>query len=100
DDAGAVGVARGPEAAAPAGAAGAAPAGGGHLDQMMRPERRRGLIQLMSRLVLLVLAALVTVPGTAAASVNYASISHKGLKNLGAASTKTKLTLQLGFIAN
>jgi subtilase family serine protease len=67
---------------------------------MMRRQHRRGLIQLMSRLVLLVLAALVTIPGSAAASVNYASISHKGLKNLGAASTKTKLTLQLGFIAN
>ena len=46
--------------------------------------------------VLLVAAA----PAAASTSINYGGISHSGLKNLGAASTGTKLHLQLGFIAN
>jgi kumamolisin len=46
--------------------------------------------------VLLVAAA----PAGASTSINYGSISHSGLKNLGAASTGTKLHLQLGLIAN
>jgi hypothetical protein len=40
-------------------------------------------------------------PGTAsAASVDYGPISHKNMKNLGAASNGLKLSLQLGLIAN
>ena len=39
--------------------------------------------------------------GTAAASkVNYGAISHKNLKDLGQASTGTKLPLEIGLIAN
>ena len=39
--------------------------------------------------------------GTAAASsVNYGDISHKNLKDLGQASTGTKLPLEVGLIAN
>src|SRR5690242_16711950 len=39
--------------------------------------------------------------GTAAAStVNYGDISHKNLKDLGSASTGTKLPLEVGMIAN
>src|SRR5690242_13188559 len=37
---------------------------------------------------------------TAAASVNYGDISHKNLKDLGAASKSTKLPLEIGMIAN
>lgn len=51
------------------------------------------------RLALAVLLA-AAAPATASASINYGSISHSGLKNLGAASTGTKLHLQLGLIAN
>jgi subtilase family serine protease len=36
----------------------------------------------------------------AAASVNYGDISHKNLKDLGQASTGTKLPLEIGMIAN
>src|SRR5271154_1992278 len=36
----------------------------------------------------------------AAASVNYGDISHKNLKDLGQASTGTKLPLEIGLIAN
>ena len=51
---------------------------------------------LLSLLALLWIAA----PATAAATIDYGPISHKGLKKLGAASTSTKLPLQLGLIAN
>lgn len=51
------------------------------------------------RLALAVLLA-AAAPATASASINYGSISHSGLKNLGTASTGTKLHLQLGLIAN
>ena len=36
----------------------------------------------------------------AASSVHFGDISHKGLKNLGPASTGPKLSLELGMIAN
>src|SRR6201996_4418533 len=36
----------------------------------------------------------------AASSVNYGDISHKNLKDLGPASTGTKLPLEIGMIAN
>ena len=51
---------------------------------------------LLTLLALLSLAA----PASASTKINYGPISHKGLKKLGAASTKTKLTLQLGLLAN
>ncbi len=53
-------------------------------------------------LVLGLLFALNAVSASALAStsVNYGDISHKGLKNLGPASTGLKLTLELGMIAN
>jgi subtilase family serine protease len=50
-----------------------------------------------------VVVFLTTCAGLAAASstkVDYGDISHKGLKNLGAASTGLKLSLELGMIAN
>jgi kumamolisin len=53
--------------------------------------------------VLLAFLALGTTPGAAAASstgVDFGDISHKGLKNLGPASTGLKLSLELGMIAN
>jgi subtilase family serine protease len=54
-----------------------------------------------SRALLVLLALLWTAaPAAASTKIDYGPISHKGLKKLGAASTKTKLTLQLGFIAN
>lgn len=39
-------------------------------------------------------------PALASTKVNYGDISHKGLKNLGAASTGLKLSLEIGMIAN
>ena len=54
-----------------------------------------------TRVLLALLALLwIAAPAAAAAKVDYGPISHKGLKKLGSASTKTKLTLQLGLIAN
>ena len=50
---------------------------------------------LLSLIALLWLAA----PAAAATKVDYGPISHKGLKKLGAASKSTKLTLQLGLVA-
>ena len=47
-----------------------------------------------------VLAVLAGAPVAFAASVDYGPISHKGFKNLGAASTSLKLPLQLGFIVS
>jgi subtilase family serine protease len=47
-----------------------------------------------------VLAALAGAPAAVASSVDYGPISHKGFKTVGAASTSTKLPLQLGFVAN
>jgi subtilase family serine protease len=53
------------------------------------------------RLRLALLIALVAAaPATASTSINYGPISHKGLKNLGPASTGLKLSLELGLIAN
>ena len=50
---------------------------------------------------LAVWVVLSVVCGTAAAaSVNYGDISHKNLKDLGQASTGTKLPLEIGMIAN
>jgi subtilase family serine protease len=43
---------------------------------------------------------LSVVCATAAASVNYGNISHQNLKDLGQASTGTKLPLEVGMIAN
>jgi kumamolisin len=53
-------------------------------------------------LCLLALGAATAAPmaSASAAGVDYGPISHKGFTSLGAASTSTKLTLQLGFIAN
>ena len=50
----------------------------------------------------LLAAALCVAAGadSALASVNYGPISHKGLKKAGAASTSSKLTLQIGLEAN
>ena len=47
-------------------------------------------------LVTLVAAA----PATASTPINYGPISHKGLKNQGAAPTGLKLSLQIGLIAD
>jgi subtilase family serine protease len=57
------------------------------------------MTRIRSLLALLAILSLGS-PGIAAAKVDYGPISHKGLKKLGAASKKTKLTLQLGLIAN
>ncbi|HEY6761781.1 MAG TPA: S53 family peptidase [Baekduia sp.] len=46
------------------------------------------------------LCALPAAASASSTSVDYGPISHKGLRSLGPASTSTKLTLQLGFIAN
>jgi kumamolisin len=54
----------------------------------------------MLRTILAALVLLGAVPASAAASVDYGPISHKGLESVGAASTSLKLPLQLGFIAN
>ena len=52
---------------------------------------------LLSLIALLWIAA----PAAAATKVDYGPISHKGLKKLGGVSSKsTKLTLQLGLVAN
>jgi len=45
-------------------------------------------------------ALAVCAPAATAASVNYGPISHSGVKSAGPAPTSTKLTLQLGLIAN
>ncbi len=53
--------------------------------------------------VAVVLLAACAPPGVAEASstkVDFGDISHKGLKNLGPASTGLKLSLQLGMLAN
>jgi subtilase family serine protease len=53
--------------------------------------------------VVIVVFALNATAGTAVASstsVDFGDISHKGLKNLGPASTGLKLSLELGMIAN
>jgi hypothetical protein len=53
--------------------------------------------------VVVVLFALNATVGSAIASstkVDFGDISHKGLKNLGPASTGLKLSLELGMIAN
>src|SRR5438132_12747409 len=53
--------------------------------------------------VFVLLFALSAATGSAVASsrkVNFVDISHKGLKNLGPASTGLKLSLELGMIAN
>jgi subtilase family serine protease len=47
-----------------------------------------------------VLAVLAAASAGASTNVDYGDISHKGLKNLGPASTGLKLSLQLGMIAN
>ena len=55
----------------------------------------------MVRLRLALLVSLTAAsPAAASTSINYGSISHSGLKNLGPASTSLKLALQLGLIAN
>ncbi|MGA9314075.1 MAG: S53 family peptidase [Solirubrobacteraceae bacterium] len=54
-------------------------------------------------LVIVVVFALNAIAGSAVASsakVDFGDISHKGLKNLGPASTGLKLSLELGMIAN
>jgi subtilase family serine protease len=53
--------------------------------------------------VIVVVFALNAIAGSAVASstkVDFGDISHKGLKNLGPASTGLKLSLELGMIAN
>ncbi len=53
--------------------------------------------------MIVVVFALNAIAGSAVASsakVNFGDISHKGLKNLGPASTGLKLSLELGMIAN
>jgi subtilase family serine protease len=47
-----------------------------------------------------VLWAAAPAAASTSTSVDYGPISHSGLKKIGAASTSSKLTLQLGFIAN
>ena len=63
---------------------------------------RRGLAS--ARLLALTVVALVPITGTGAAvastSVDLGDISHKGLKDLGPASTGLKLSLELGLVAN
>ena len=60
----------------------------------------------MPRLISVVIGVavlLTTGPGVAVASstkVDFGDISHKGMKNLGPASTGLKLSLELGMIAN
>src|SRR5690348_13714094 len=46
------------------------------------------------------LALSVACATAAASSVNFGDISHKNLKDLGSASTGTKLPLEIGMIAN
>jgi len=48
----------------------------------------------------LLISLAAAAPAGASTSINYGSISHSGLKNLGPASTSLKLSLQLGFVAN
>ena len=64
-----------------------------------------GVCRSAARIILVVIgfAALSFTSGSALASstkVDFGDISHKGLKNLGPASTGLKLSLQLGMIAN
>ena len=60
-----------------------------------RPSKRTCLLSLP-----IGLCALPASASASSTSVDYGPISHKNLKSLGSASTSTKLTLQLGFIAN
>ncbi len=50
--------------------------------------------------VFLALSALCGSAGASSTSVNLGDISHRGLKNLGPASTGLKLSLELGMVAN
>ena len=63
------------------------------------------MLRSSARLTALVVAlfALNVASGGArssSSSVDYGAISHKGLKNLGPASTGLKLSLELGLIAD
>jgi hypothetical protein len=60
------------------------------------------MLRSAARLTLVVVVALSATAGSALAStsVDFGDISHKGLKNLGPASTGLKLSLELGMIAN
>src|SRR4051812_27138823 len=51
-------------------------------------------------LAMLAVLAAAPVAAGSSSSVDYAPISHQGLKNVGAASTSKKLPLQLGLLAN
>jgi kumamolisin len=51
-------------------------------------------------LAAVLLLAFAASPAGASTKVDYGNISHKGLKNLGPASTGLKLSLQIGMIAN
>jgi subtilase family serine protease len=60
---------------------------------------------ITSRLVwglapLLAAAVCIAAVAESAEAVNYGPISHKGLKKAGGASTSSKLTLQIGLVAN
>jgi len=59
----------------------------------------RVLASLLAAVVIAAVACL-SLAALASASVNYGPISHKGLKKAGAASTSSKLPLQIGLDAN
>jgi subtilase family serine protease len=59
-----------------------------------------GVIRHLASAIAFCLVVSITGGTAAASSVNYGDISHKNLKDLGSASTGTKLPLEIGMIAN
>src|SRR5215210_4992743 len=58
-------------------------------------------LRLVRGLALLLAAGVcIAAAAESAEAVNYGPISHKGLKKAGGASTSSKLTLQMGLVAN
>src|SRR5271155_4091139 len=61
----------------------------------------RSAAQLISLVVVVIVLNATTASAVASSTqVNFGDISHKGLKNLGPASTGLKLSLEMGMIAN
>src|SRR3954452_10669155 len=81
---------------------GGCPLGGSRRARESRPcaELLGGSMTRALALLFLLVLLWTAAPAAASTTIDYGPISHKGLKKLGGASSKTKLTLQLGLIAN
>src|SRR3954452_4958566 len=81
---------------------GGCPLGGSRRARESRPcaELLGGSMTRALALLFLLVLLWTAAPAAASTTIDYGPISHKGLKKLGGASSKTKLTLQLGLFSN